>query len=98
MQAVNARNHPLLLLSGVGTNAIGYDLSPQVSFLTFVILLFFLQLFQLSTKRKPIGLCKVKLVRGTHSYFGIFMPTAHGWSSHIENKGYTTTRCIRVTF
>ncbi|KNA24183.1 hypothetical protein SOVF_018000 [Spinacia oleracea] len=30
--AVNARNHPLLLLSGVGTNAIGYDLSPQTSF------------------------------------------------------------------
>lgn len=26
------RNHPLLLLSGVGTNAIGFDLSPQSSF------------------------------------------------------------------
>ncbi|XP_030536824.1 uncharacterized protein LOC115745416 isoform X4 [Rhodamnia argentea] len=26
------RNHPLLLLSGVGTNAIGYDLSPEASF------------------------------------------------------------------
>ncbi|KAJ0253445.1 Alpha/beta hydrolase family protein [Hirschfeldia incana] len=26
------RNHPLLLLSGVGTNAIGYDLSPSCSF------------------------------------------------------------------
>ncbi|KAF5189028.1 alpha/beta hydrolase family protein [Thalictrum thalictroides] len=26
------RNHPLLLLSGVGTNAIGYDLSPECSF------------------------------------------------------------------
>ncbi|KAK9051083.1 hypothetical protein SSX86_027709 [Deinandra increscens subsp. villosa] len=26
------RKHPLLLLSGVGTNAIGYDLSPQSSF------------------------------------------------------------------
>ncbi|KAL3510711.1 hypothetical protein ACH5RR_030112 [Cinchona calisaya] len=26
------RNHPLLLLSGVGTNAIGYDLSPGSSF------------------------------------------------------------------
>ncbi|KAA3463709.1 AUX/IAA protein [Gossypium australe] len=25
------RNHPLLLLSGVGTNAIGYDLSPEVN-------------------------------------------------------------------
>lgn len=25
------RNHPLLLLSGVGTNAIGYDLSPEVT-------------------------------------------------------------------
>lgn len=25
-----SRNHPLLLLSGVGTNAIGYDLSPGV--------------------------------------------------------------------
>ncbi|PNX63492.1 hypothetical protein L195_g053532, partial [Trifolium pratense] len=23
------RNHPLLLLSGVATNAIGYDLSPE---------------------------------------------------------------------
>ncbi|XP_031477545.1 uncharacterized protein LOC116248730 [Nymphaea colorata] len=27
-----SRNHPLLLLSGVGTNAIGYDLSPGYSF------------------------------------------------------------------
>ncbi|MCO5555868.1 hypothetical protein L7F22_009413 [Adiantum nelumboides] len=27
-----ARNHPLLLLSGVGTNAIGFDLDPSVSF------------------------------------------------------------------
>ncbi|MCL7031042.1 hypothetical protein MKW94_009056 [Papaver nudicaule] len=26
------RNHPLLLLSGVGTNAIGFDLSPKCSF------------------------------------------------------------------
>lgn len=26
-----SRNHPLLLLSGVGANAIGYDLSPEVS-------------------------------------------------------------------
>lgn len=26
------RNHPLLLLSGVATNAIGYDLAPGVSF------------------------------------------------------------------
>ncbi|KAH9311926.1 hypothetical protein KI387_026961 [Taxus chinensis] len=26
------RNHPLLLLSGVGTNAIGYDLAPEASF------------------------------------------------------------------
>lgn len=26
------RNHPLMLLSGVGTNAIGFDLSPQASF------------------------------------------------------------------
>lgn len=26
-----SRKHPLLLLSGVGTNAIGYDLSPEVS-------------------------------------------------------------------
>jgi len=25
------RNHPLLLLSGVATNAIGYDLSPEVT-------------------------------------------------------------------
>uniref|UniRef100_A0A7C9EAG9 AB hydrolase-1 domain-containing protein n=1 Tax=Opuntia streptacantha TaxID=393608 RepID=A0A7C9EAG9_OPUST len=30
--APTARNHPLLLLSGVGANAIGYDLSPQSSF------------------------------------------------------------------
>ncbi|CAM8953425.1 unnamed protein product [Rhodiola kirilowii] len=29
---VSPRNHPLLLLSGVGTNAIGYDLSPECSF------------------------------------------------------------------
>ncbi|KAL9317174.1 hypothetical protein ACSQ67_013691 [Phaseolus vulgaris] len=29
---VPPRNHPLLLLSGVGTNAIGYDLSPESSF------------------------------------------------------------------
>ncbi|KAK9750424.1 hypothetical protein RND81_02G196000 [Saponaria officinalis] len=28
----NTRRHPLLLLSGVGTNAIGYDLSPESSF------------------------------------------------------------------
>lgn len=26
-----SRNHPLLLLSGVGSNALGYDLSPEVS-------------------------------------------------------------------
>ncbi|KAK7269810.1 hypothetical protein RIF29_22557 [Crotalaria pallida] len=30
------RNHPLLLLSGVGTNAIGYDLSPQSSFARYM--------------------------------------------------------------
>ncbi|TXG51416.1 hypothetical protein EZV62_023940 [Acer yangbiense] len=30
------RNHPLLLLSGVGTNAVGYDLSPQSSFARFM--------------------------------------------------------------
>ncbi|CAK7349678.1 unnamed protein product [Dovyalis caffra] len=30
------RNHPLLLLSGVGTNAIGYDLSPESSFARFM--------------------------------------------------------------
>ncbi|GAB4861009.1 hypothetical protein Ancab_036170 [Ancistrocladus abbreviatus] len=30
------RNHPLLLLSGVGTNAIGYDLSPQASFARYM--------------------------------------------------------------
>lgn len=29
MQA-EPRNHPLLLLSGLATNAIGYDLSPEV--------------------------------------------------------------------
>ncbi|KAJ4826517.1 hypothetical protein Tsubulata_023959 [Turnera subulata] len=31
-----SRNHPLLLLSGVGTNAIGYDLSPESSFARFM--------------------------------------------------------------
>ncbi|KAI4340713.1 hypothetical protein MLD38_025523 [Melastoma candidum] len=31
-----ARNHPLLLLSGVGTNAIGYDLSPDSSFARYM--------------------------------------------------------------
>ncbi|EEF36074.1 uncharacterized protein LOC8275086 isoform X1 [Ricinus communis] len=31
-----ARNHPLLLLSGVGTNAIGYDLSPGSSFARYM--------------------------------------------------------------
>ncbi|XP_075661138.1 uncharacterized protein LOC142630967 isoform X2 [Castanea sativa] len=30
------RNHPLLLLSGVATNAIGYDLSPQSSFARYM--------------------------------------------------------------
>ncbi|GLT48868.1 hypothetical protein SLA2020_224590 [Shorea laevis] len=30
------RNHPLLLLSGVGTNAIGFDLSPESSFARFM--------------------------------------------------------------
>ncbi|THG19842.1 hypothetical protein TEA_020938 [Camellia sinensis var. sinensis] len=30
------RNHPLLLLSGVGTNAIGYDLSPDSSFARYM--------------------------------------------------------------
>jgi len=32
------RNHPLMLLSGVGTNAVGFDLSPGVS-LVFLLLL-----------------------------------------------------------
>ncbi|XP_019056019.1 PREDICTED: uncharacterized protein LOC104613301 isoform X2 [Nelumbo nucifera] len=31
-----SRNHPLLLLSGVGTNAIGYDLSPGSSFARYM--------------------------------------------------------------
>ncbi|XP_022736171.1 uncharacterized protein LOC111289411 isoform X3 [Durio zibethinus] len=31
-----SRNHPLMLLSGVGTNAIGYDLSPESSFARFM--------------------------------------------------------------
>ncbi|GAV75751.1 LOW QUALITY PROTEIN: hypothetical protein CFOL_v3_19227, partial [Cephalotus follicularis] len=31
-----SRNHPLLLLSGVGTNAIGYDLSPMSSFARYM--------------------------------------------------------------
>ncbi|KAI4357742.1 hypothetical protein L6164_001673 [Bauhinia variegata] len=31
-----SRNHPLLLLSGVGTNAIGYDLSPESSFARYM--------------------------------------------------------------
>ncbi|GKV43288.1 hypothetical protein SLEP1_g50600 [Rubroshorea leprosula] len=30
------RNHPLLLLSGLGTNAIGFDLSPESSFARFM--------------------------------------------------------------
>ncbi|KAK2397467.1 hypothetical protein P8452_18439 [Trifolium repens] len=30
------RNHPLLLLSGVATNAIGYDLSPEASFARYM--------------------------------------------------------------
>ncbi|GAA0143055.1 lipase [Lithospermum erythrorhizon] len=30
------RNHPLLLLSGLGTNAIGYDLSPDASFARYM--------------------------------------------------------------
>ncbi|KAL2561557.1 hypothetical protein AAZV13_20G088500 [Glycine max] len=30
------RNHPLLLLSGVGTNAVGYDLSPESSFARYM--------------------------------------------------------------
>lgn len=30
------RNHPLLLLSGIGTNAIGYDLSPEVASSLFI--------------------------------------------------------------
>ncbi|KAL2324136.1 hypothetical protein Fmac_023194 [Flemingia macrophylla] len=33
---VPPRNHPLLLLSGVGTNAIGYDLSPESSFARYM--------------------------------------------------------------
>ncbi|XWS50771.1 hypothetical protein CRYUN_Cryun12cG0116300 [Craigia yunnanensis] len=31
-----SRNHPLMLLSGVGTNAIAYDLSPESSFARFM--------------------------------------------------------------
>ncbi|XP_023550263.1 uncharacterized protein LOC111808492 isoform X1 [Cucurbita pepo subsp. pepo] len=30
------RNHPMLLLSGVGTNAIGYDLAPECSFARYM--------------------------------------------------------------
>nr|GEX45876.1 hypothetical protein [Tanacetum cinerariifolium] len=33
---VTPRKHPLLLLSGVGTNAIGYDLSPEASFARYM--------------------------------------------------------------
>lgn len=33
------RNHPLMLLSGVGTNAVGFDLSPGVSLVFFLFLL-----------------------------------------------------------
>ncbi|KAF3438600.1 hypothetical protein FNV43_RR21363 [Rhamnella rubrinervis] len=33
---VQRRNHPLLLLSGVATNAIGYDLSPECSFARYM--------------------------------------------------------------
>ncbi|XP_028805386.1 uncharacterized protein LOC114760297 [Neltuma alba] len=35
------RNHPLLLLSGVATNAIGYDLSPESSFARYMAALGF---------------------------------------------------------
>ncbi|CAA0832989.1 Uncharacterised conserved protein UCP031088-alpha/beta hydrolase [Striga hermonthica] len=35
-QQAPARNHPLLLLSGVGTNAIAYDLSPGSSFARYM--------------------------------------------------------------
>ncbi|KAL7149394.1 hypothetical protein ABFS83_05G037700 [Erythranthe nasuta] len=35
-QQAPPRNHPLLLLSGVGTNAIGYDLSPGSSFARYM--------------------------------------------------------------
>ncbi|MQM06119.1 hypothetical protein Taro_038940 [Colocasia esculenta] len=31
-----SRNHPLMLLSGVGTNAVGYDLSPGASFARYM--------------------------------------------------------------
>ncbi|XP_038894452.1 uncharacterized protein LOC120083031 [Benincasa hispida] len=31
-----SRNHPLLLLSGVGSNALGYDLSPESSFARYM--------------------------------------------------------------
>ncbi|KAK6261384.1 hypothetical protein QUC31_007200 [Theobroma cacao] len=31
-----SRNHPLMLLSGIGTNAIAYDLSPESSFARFM--------------------------------------------------------------
>ncbi|KDO49790.1 hypothetical protein CISIN_1g011833mg [Citrus sinensis] len=34
--AAPQRNHPLLLLSGIGTNAIGYDLSPEYSFARYM--------------------------------------------------------------
>ncbi|OMO57405.1 hypothetical protein CCACVL1_25789 [Corchorus capsularis] len=34
--AAPPRNHPLMLLSGVGTNAIAYDLSPEFSFARFM--------------------------------------------------------------
>ncbi|GMN46377.1 hypothetical protein TIFTF001_015560 [Ficus carica] len=33
---VQRRNHPLLLLSGIATNAIGYDLSPECSFARYM--------------------------------------------------------------
>ncbi|XP_025888624.1 uncharacterized protein [Solanum lycopersicum] len=35
-QQAPRRNHPLLLLSGIGTNAIAYDLSPQSSFARYM--------------------------------------------------------------
>lgn len=38
------RNHPLMLLSGVGTNAIAYDLSPEVSVFFLLIALHCMQL------------------------------------------------------
>lgn len=59
------RNHPLLLLSGVGTNAIGYDLAPEVILCLETLIIW---IIMLSLLRKLIdqGCCGSVLVRTLH--------------------------------